>query len=126
MRNEVPEHQMFAGLSCPSFGSRHRGGSTLFVAPVAGSQSQASALLGTFGPPAMGFGLTGYAYQSTFPVGRSAALIAITGIRNGGDQRPPTSGAVLAASAAWDSSCARRCASSGSENTVPDDFRGAA
>ena len=41
-------------------------------------------------------GWFGYAYQSTLPVGKTAALIPITGMSKRPFQRPPTSGATVA------------------------------
>ncbi len=48
--NVWPAHQMLAGFMTPSFGSRHSGGSTRVEVPVAGSQSHACAVFGTFAP----------------------------------------------------------------------------
>ena len=94
-----PAHQMLAGFSWPSAGSRHSGGSTRVCWPVAGSQSHACAVFGDAGPspPCRTFGFFGYENHMTLPVGRTAACTAITGIGNGAAQRPTSAGSPTAA-----------------------------
>ena len=67
-----PAHQMLAGLSTPSPGSRHNGGSTRLVLPVAGSQSHACAVFGSLTPCRRGAATGSWDTRTTSPC-RSAA-----------------------------------------------------